>query len=126
MLAADDDVPAAGVVAVHDALAAADDAAGGEVGAFDDLHQFARWSTSGLSIELDDGVADFAEVVRRDAGGHADGDALAAVDQQVGELAGQDGGLVRACRRSWAGSRRCRRSRSSSISMAGAVMRASV
>ena len=31
------------------------------------------------------GVDDLAEVVRRDVGGHADGDALAAVDQQVGE-----------------------------------------
>ena len=42
----------------------------------------------------DDGVADLAEVVRRDRGRHADGDAARAVDQQVGELAGQDAGLL--------------------------------
>ena len=38
----------------------------------------------------DEAVADFAQVVRRDLGGHADRDAVGAVDQQVGELAGQD------------------------------------
>ena len=40
------------------------------------------------------GVADLAQVVRRDRGRHADGDAAGAVDQQVGELAGQDAGLL--------------------------------
>ena len=38
-------------------------------------------------------VDDLTEVVGRDVGGHADGDALTAVDQQVGEAAGQDAGL---------------------------------
>ena len=42
----------------------------------------------------DQGVADLAEVVRRDRGRHADGDAARAVDQQVGELAGQDPRLL--------------------------------
>ncbi len=32
--------------------------------------------------------------MRRDVGGHADGDAGAAVDQQVGELGGQNGGFL--------------------------------
>ena len=36
---------------------------------------------------MDDGVHDLAEVVRRDVGGHADGDAGAAVDQQVRDRA---------------------------------------
>ena len=39
----------------------------------------------------DHALADFAQVVRRNAGGHAHGDAVAAVDQQVGELRRQDG-----------------------------------
>ena len=43
--------------------------------------------------ERDGGVEDFGEVVRRDVGGHADGDAGAAVDDEVGDARGQDGGL---------------------------------
>ena len=42
--------------------------------------------TSGLSITRDQGVADLDQVVRRDRRGHADRDALRAVDQQVREL----------------------------------------
>ncbi len=41
-------------------------------------------------------LGDLAEVVRRDAGRHADRDAGRAVDQQVGEARGQDGRLLRA------------------------------
>ena len=37
---------------------------------------------------------DFAQIVRRDVGGHADRNALAAVDQQVGEPAGQHVGFL--------------------------------
>ena len=48
----------------------------------------------GVVDDLDEGVADLAEVVRRDVGGHADGDAVAAVDEEVGELAGQDARLA--------------------------------
>ena len=39
------------------------------------------------------GVGDLAQVVRRDVGGHADGDAGRAVDQQVGQLGRQDARL---------------------------------
>src|SRR5207249_5220763 len=42
------------------------------------------------------GVDDLAQVVRRDVGGQPDGDALAAVDEQVGELGGQDDRLLAA------------------------------
>ena len=41
------------------------------------------------------GVGHLAQVVRRDVGGHADRDAGAAVDEQVGEPARQDDGLLR-------------------------------
>ena len=57
-------------------------------------------SISSSSVDLgvvdqgDDGVADLAEVVRRDARRHADGDPARAVDQQVGELARQDPRLL--------------------------------
>ena len=36
------------------------------------------------------GVDDFAEIVRRDVGGHADGDAAGAIDQQVREFRRQN------------------------------------
>ncbi len=90
--ATDDDAATAGGVGVGDALFAADDAAGGEVRAFDDFHEFFDGDVGGFN-DFDDGVADFAEVVGREAGGHADGDALGAVDEEVGEFGGEDGGF---------------------------------
>ena len=44
--------------------------------------------------ELDERRADLAEVVRRNIGGHPDGDAGGAVDQQVRQARGQDDGLA--------------------------------
>ena len=92
--------------------AAVEEAAGGEVGALDVLEHFGE---AGLGIvdQRDGGVDDFGEVVRRNVGGHADGDAVRAVDDEVGNARGQDGGLERWTRRSWGRSRRfpcrCRR-----------------
>ena len=67
-------------------------AAGGEVRALDELHELVG---VGLRVvdEMRDGVDRLAQVVRRDVGGHADGDAVGAVDQEVRHAAGQDGGL---------------------------------
>ena len=46
-------------------------------------------------VEIGDaGVDHLAEIVRRDVGGHADGDAAGAVDQQVRELRRQDHRLL--------------------------------
>ena len=73
-----------GGVGVDDPLAAHDQPAGGEVGALHEGHQVLRRGL-GVVDEVDRGVDHLAEVVRRDVGGHADGDALAAVDQQVRE-----------------------------------------
>ena len=41
-----------------------------------------------------DAARELTQVVRRDAGGHADGDAFGAVGQQVREARGQDGGFL--------------------------------
>ena len=43
--------------------------------------------------EIAEGVANLSQVVGRDVGGHAHGDAGGAVDQEVGEQGGQDHGL---------------------------------
>ena len=93
VLGPDDDPAAARAVRLLDAHPAADRAAGGEVGAGDDLHDLVELDRRVVDVG-DQGVADLAQVVRRDRGRHADGDAARAVDQQVGELAGQDPRLL--------------------------------
>ena len=62
---------------------------------------------SGLSRCGDAGVDHLAQVVRRNVGGHADGDAARAVDQQVRELRRQHRPAPAACRRSSRGNRPC-------------------
>ena len=44
----------------------------------------------GVVDEPDQTVANLAQVVRRNLGGHADRDAVGAVDQQIGKLARQN------------------------------------
>ena len=86
--AAHDHTAAAGGVGVANALVTDDDAAGGEVGAFDELHQFVEGHIVDIILTVDqvgDGVAQLTQVVGRDVGGHADGDARRAVEQQIGQ-----------------------------------------
>jgi hypothetical protein len=54
---------------------AVDEAAGGEVGTLDVLEDFEVGAGCGFFEERDGGVDDFGEIVRRDVGRHADGDA---------------------------------------------------
>ena len=82
------DLAAAGAVAVDQSLPAADDAPGGKIGPGNDLHQVQQ-RDAGIVDQGDEAVAHLAQVVRRDVGGHAHGDAVGAVDDQVGELARQ-------------------------------------
>ncbi len=70
-------------------MLAADDAAGGKIGAGNDVDELID-ADIGLVDQADDAIADFGEVVRRDFGGHADGDAVGAIDEEVRELGGQD------------------------------------
>ena len=91
------DGAAAGAVGVGDALGAQDHGAGGEVRALDAQHQFLeQFLAAGirvLQVPLHAG-GDLAQVVRRDVGGHAHGDAGGAVDQEVRETRRQDGGFL--------------------------------
>ena len=89
---ADRDRAPAGMVGLADAGPAADDAAGGEVRSGDFLEQLVD-RDFGVVDEFQQGVADLAQVVRRDRGGHAHGDAVGPVDQEVGKLRGQHRGL---------------------------------
>ena len=63
--------------------------------------------SAGIVDQRDAGIDHLAEIVRRDVGRHADGDAAGAVDQQVGEARRQHHRLASRCRRSSPGSRRC-------------------
>ena len=90
---ADDHLAPAGGIGLADAAAAHDDAPGGKVRPGDVLHQVVQ---SGLRViqHADAGVDDLRQVMGRDVGGHAHGNAAAAVDQQVGETGGQDPGFL--------------------------------
>ena len=90
-----DHAPAAGLVALADAGAAQDEAAGGEVGPLQVAHEVGAGERR-IVDEGDGGRDGLAQVVRRDVGGHAHGDARAAVDEQVGETRGQHHRLLAA------------------------------
>ena len=96
-LAAHDDAPAARGVGVEDALGAHDDAAGWEVGTFDEAHQVVERDLVNAVVVIDqvgDAVGDLVQVVRRDVGRHADRNARSAVNQQVGQQRGQHARLL--------------------------------
>ena len=63
--------------------------------------------SAGLSISATAGVDHLAEIVRRDVGRHADGDAAGAVDQQIGEARRQHHRLALVAVVVRPGSRRC-------------------
>ncbi len=65
-----------------------DDAAGGEIRAVDELQQVVGARVL-VRDHVQSRVAKLGEVVRRDRGGHADGDALGTVGQHVGKGGGQ-------------------------------------
>ena len=88
-LAAHHDRAAAEMIGRADALAPKDDAAGREIRPGDDGDEVVD-AERGIVDQRDAGVDHFAEVVRRDIGGHADGDAAGAVDQQVRKLRRQN------------------------------------
>ena len=84
----------AGVVDVEQLRARRDDlAAGRQIRTLHVLHERARLRV-GLIEQMDAGLRDFAQVVRRNVGGHADGDALRAVEQHVRQSRRQERGLL--------------------------------
>jgi hypothetical protein len=83
------DAPAAGEVALLHFGHAVDDPRGGEIRRRHDLDEL-RDRGLGIREQRQARIHDLAQVVRRDVGRHADGDARGAVDEEVGELGGQD------------------------------------
>ncbi len=82
----------AGGVRVADALEPDDLATGGQVGAGDEPHEVVEVGRR-MADEVAQRLDDLDEVVRRDVGRHADGDATGTVDQQVGQGGRQHDGL---------------------------------
>ena len=91
----DDDPAVAGGVRRADAAAAHDDAAGGEIGAVQVLHQVGQVGF-GVVQDLHRSGDGLPQVVGRDVRGHAYGDTRGAVDQQVWEAGRKDPGLLAA------------------------------
>src|SRR5690606_8733139 len=85
---AHDDPAAAGAIRLLDPVQAHDEAAGGEIRTLDVAHELVHRAVR-MGDQVFDGGRDLAQVVGRDVGGHADGDAARAVDQQVGQLGRQ-------------------------------------
>ena len=90
-LAAHHDRAAAEMIGRANALASEDDAAGRKIRSRNDIDQFVD-RQPGIFDQRHAGVDDFAEIVRRNVGRHADGDAAGAVDQKVGEFCRQNRG----------------------------------
>ena len=83
----------AGAVALLHPRRAVDDAGGGEVGSGNDVDEVVD-GDQGILQHRQTGIDDLVQVVGRDVGGHAHGDAGGAVHQQVGEPGRQDQGLL--------------------------------
>ena len=89
VLRAHDDGAAPGPVGGIGPGAPHDDPAGREIRRRDVLHQLVDRDRRVVEIGAA-GVDDFAEIVRRDVGRHADGDAAAAIDEEVRKAGRQD------------------------------------
>ena len=86
-LAPDGQLATACSIAVNDALASANGSAGGEVRAGHNLEQLFV-SYLGIVNIAEQGLADLADIVRRNTGGHAHGNSSSTINQQIWELAG--------------------------------------
>src|SRR5579864_1645391 len=82
----------AGLVSIDDSGTAVDDAGGREIGA---LHELQNVGQGGVRIvdQRDRGVDDLSEIVRRNFRGHADGDAVGTIDQQIRDARGKNFGF---------------------------------
>ena len=87
-LGAHDHLAAPGAVAVLHPIDAVNDAGRRKVGSRNDLHQLVN-ARLRIAQHVQAGIHHFVEVVGRDVGGHAHRNACGAIDQQVGQLAGQ-------------------------------------
>ena len=86
-------MPRPRLVSVEDALAAEDEAAGGEIRARHDLRGSSVSGVSGFWTSAMVALTISRQIVRRNVGRHADRDARGAIDQQVGDARRENFGL---------------------------------
>ncbi len=86
------DAAPSGFEILADTVDAADDTSGGKIRAFHMLHQFIEGNVGIVDLRADS-IDDFRQIVRRNVGRHADGNARAAVDQQIWKRGRENGGL---------------------------------
>ena len=86
---AHDEAAAARAIGGFNAFPARDVSAGRKIRARNELHHFLERGI-GLLDQKNGGIHDFAQVVRRNVGGHADGDAAGAVDQKIRNARGEN------------------------------------
>ena len=92
-MGADDHPAAAGAIALVHALHAVDDAAGRKIGSGHPLDQLVD-ACLGMRKQMPARLDHFGKVVRRNAGGHAYGNACRTVQQQIGQPGRQHHGLL--------------------------------
>ena len=85
---------APGMVGIVQAFARVNIPSGGKVRAFHIVHEVVNTALRVVEQELQ-GIAQFAQVVGRNIGGHTHGNTRAAVEQQVGNLARHDRGFLK-------------------------------
>ena len=91
-LGTDDDAALSRAIGLADAASAHDDAARGKIGRGDIFHELV-YADFGIVDHGDGTVNDLRKVVRRDIGRHAHGNAVRAVDEQVGIARRQNEGF---------------------------------
>ena len=88
-----DHAATAGAITIANAIGTVNDAGGGKIRGLDDIDQLfdidMRVIQNGQT-----GIAHIGHIVRRDIGGHADGDTAGTIDQQIRELGRQHQRLV--------------------------------
>src|SRR6267154_1758130 len=82
----------ASFVSGFDALAAGDVRTSREIRAGNQLHHFFERSVRPID-QQNGGIHDFAQIVRRNVGGHADGDAAGAIDEEIRDARWKNEGL---------------------------------
>src|SRR5579884_1167877 len=86
------DAAPSGLKILADSVDAADDASGGKIRALHMLHQFIEGDVGVVDLRADS-INDLRQIVWRNVGRHADGNAGAAVDEQIWKRGGENGGL---------------------------------
>src|SRR5262249_43244995 len=88
-LGAHHEASAASAVGFENPGSAVDDSGGREIWALDELQNFRQLCVR-IVNERDGGVDDLRQIVRRNLRGHADGDSVRSVDQQVRNTRGKN------------------------------------